>query len=44
MTAFFKEIEPFRVFERNERKRREKALYQRWREEREDEENAIIFG
>ena len=33
-----------RFFERNERKRREKALYQRWREEREDEENAIIFG
>lgn len=33
-----------RFFERNERKRREKALYQRWREEREDEEDAIIFG
>lgn len=32
-----------RFFERNERKRREKALYQRWREEREDEENAIIL-
>lgn len=33
-----------RFFERNERKRREKALYQRWKEEREDEEDAIIFG